>query len=215
MIASQRDGAEIDIPRSDLAGTLGLCAFLAARDQSLLGELEIPVVIGAGCSPMGTSMQEGLQGLIRHPANRPKHAAQLVDALRLQVPRFLSDFSMQSDRIKAARSRTRLDAVRKVGIARSYLHSVTDRAVSLDELSAAVGMSRFHLQRSFQQAVGQSPARYHRQLRLELALDEAKRRRLSLGAIADEFGFSGISGLSHAYRRSFGQSPVWTKERQT
>lgn len=208
MIARQREGAEIDIPLSGTAGTLGLCAFLAKGD---LGELDLPVVIGAGCSSVGRLMEHQLKALVRS-TDRARDAIFLVDSLRFETPPLITELAAQSDRLSAVRSRTRLDAIRKISMARTYLHSITDRAVGLDELAVATGMSRFHLQRSFQQAIGQSPAAYHRRLRLDLALGEAKRRRLSLDTISTDFGFAGASSLSHAYKRSYGRSPIWSKE---
>jgi AraC-like DNA-binding protein len=212
MIAPQCQGAEIEIRRSDPAGTLGLCAYLGNGKGSFLGELDAPIVIAADCTSVGGLMERNLKAMMKPSSNRLKHAVQLVEALRLEVPRLIDDLAMQSDGIKAARASTKLRAVRKVSMARSYLHSITDRAVGLDELAVAVGVSSFHLQRSFQQALKQSPAGYHRRLRLELALVEAKRRHVSLDAISSEYGFAGASGLSHAYRRTFGKSPVWSKD---
>jgi AraC-like DNA-binding protein len=212
MIAPQGQGAEIDIRRSDPAGTLGLCAFLADDEASSLGDLDAPIVIAADCTRVGGLMHDQLKAMLRPSSDRFKHASQLVHALRMEVPHLFDEFAIQSERIQAARPATRLRAVRKVSIARSYLHSITDRAVALDELASAVGMSRFHLQRSFQQALGQSPAAYHRRLRLGLAHDEAKRRGVSLNTISDEFGFAGASSFSHAYRRAFGKAPIWSKD---
>ena len=82
---------------------------------------------------------------------------------------------------------------------------------TLGELAAAVGASPFRLLTAFQKCFGDTPASYHRKLRLTLALDEAKRRGQPISTIADEFGFAGASSFSHAYRRSFGHSPLWRK----
>jgi AraC family transcriptional regulator, regulatory protein of adaptative response / methylated-DNA-[protein]-cysteine methyltransferase len=49
---------------------------------------------------------------------------------------------------------------RAVARARSYLEAHADRRVSLSELARAVGMSPFHLQRTFKQLVGVSPRVY-------------------------------------------------------
>jgi AraC family transcriptional regulator len=101
--------------------------------------------------------------------------------------------------------------VRRAHLAQAYLHSVIERAVDLAEVAAAVGYSQFQLLRAFQHCFGERPASYHRKLRLNLALDEARRRRVPLGSVCDEFGFAGASSFSHAYRRAFGHAPVWSR----
>src|SRR5262245_20338433 len=50
--------------------------------------------------------------------------------------------------------------------ARAYLDAHTERSVSLEELSTAVGLSASHLQRSFKRAVGVSPKEYQSEGRM-------------------------------------------------
>jgi AraC-like DNA-binding protein len=215
MIAPQSRGAEIDIRASGVAGTLGLCAFLSDGPDQSLAELDAPIILSADVSPAGHLMQGHLRAMTRPTSSRRDQATHLVRALRREVPKLIDDFVIQADRIEAARAETKFEAVRKVHIARSYLHAVTDRVVGLAELASATGMSRFHLQRSFQQALGQSPAAYHRRLRMELALGEVARRGVNLEVVSYEFGFAGASSLSHTYKRIFGRSPVWSKADRT
>lgn len=211
MIASQQDGAEIDIANRDRAGTLGLCAFIAANDERFLGELPGPIVIGGSCSPVGDLMKEKLKALDFPAGSKPDHAASLIGDLTAHLPGLLKEIADHAANIQASKPSTRYDAFRKVSLARAYLHSTTDRVVDLNELARVAGMSRFHFLRAFQQCLGQSPARYHRSLRLTLAIADAKRRDLSLDAVADKYGFAGASSLSHVHRRTFGRSPVWSR----
>jgi AraC-like DNA-binding protein len=211
MICHQQDGAEVDIRKGVLRGTLGLCIFLSANDDRELGELASPIVLSASCSPVGELMKRSLGDLLVPTPARSARAARVIHGLVGQVPGLLAELAAQSDLIEATKPATRVDALQKVNRARAYLHSVTNRAVSLDELAEVAGVSKFHLLRVFQQCIGQSPASYHRRLRLTLALEEAKRRPVSLGTIASDFGFAGASSFSHTYRRAFGRPPLWSK----
>lgn len=211
MIARQEPGADIEIRKSGPSGTLGLCTFLASNDTRDLGELEEPVIIGGSCSPVGDLMKGRLKSLLAPAPAKSTQANSLIRDLELHLPVLMNEIADQADAIGASKRATRYHAVRKVNEARSYLHAVMDRPVGLDELATVVGMSRFHLQRTFKQAVGETPALYHRRLRLGLAVTEAERRGIALNSIADEFGFAGVSSLSHAYRRAFGHPPRWSK----
>ena len=117
----------------------------------------------------------------------------------------------QASAMEAAKPATRYELVRRASLAQSDLHSVYDRAVSLEELSAAVGASQFQLLRAFQRCFGDSPSSYHRQLRLKLVIEEARRKNISLSVAAERFGFADGSSFSHCYSRTFGHPPVWSK----
>ena len=211
MLARQEDGAHVHIRSTDPRGTLGLCVFLATDNEREFGELPGPIVIGDRCSSVGEVMKSKLKGLVGSASPRPPQATELVRSLAGHLPALLSDLASEAESIQAVKPSTRLDAIRKVEAGRAYLHSVTQRSVGLDELAAAVGSSRFHFLRMFQQCLGETPAQYHRRLRLTLAIQEARQRELPLDLVADKFGFASASSLSHAHRRTFGRSPFWSK----
>jgi AraC-like DNA-binding protein len=80
------------------------------------------------------------------------------------------------------------------------------RAVSLAELSALAGLSRFHFLRSFRTATGLAPHAFQVQARLHLA------RRLilagqPLAAVAVDAGFADQSHLTRLFARSYGTTP--------
>ncbi|WP_027368696.1 AraC family transcriptional regulator [Desulfocurvibacter africanus] len=95
------------------------------------------------------------------------------------------------------------EAVRRV---KEHLHEHLDAKVSLEELAAETGLSRYHLLRVFKAATGMSPYAYHLQLRVEHA------RRLLLKGLpfvqaASEAGFSDQSHFSNTFRHFFGMTP--------
>ncbi len=90
--------------------------------------------------------------------------------------------------------------------ARDLLHASPGRAVSLDELAAAAGLSKFHLLRAFAKHFGVPPHTYHTQLRIATA-----RTLLADGVpisrVALETGFADQSHLTRHFAREVGVTP--------
>ncbi|MGL4281853.1 MAG: helix-turn-helix domain-containing protein, partial [Albidovulum sp.] len=91
--------------------------------------------------------------------------------------------------------------------ARDYLHDRRDGSVTLAELSAASGLSPFHLNRAFRAAFGIPPHAYLLQLRV------ARARALiasgaPLSAAAAEAGFADQSHMTRIFTRQFGYPPA-------
>lgn len=95
------------------------------------------------------------------------------------------------------------EVVRRV---KDYLRTRLDAKVSLGDLAAETGLSRYHLLRVFKAATGLSPYAYHLQLRAE----RARRLLLSGMPIAQagmEAGFADQSHFTHTFRQLFGMTP--------
>lgn len=90
--------------------------------------------------------------------------------------------------------------------AADYLHSHYAQPVTLDQLSAAAGMSAFHLVRCFKKQLGLPPHAYLTQLRLQAA-----RRLLATGhglaEAAAAVGFYDQSALSRHFKKIYGVTP--------
>lgn len=210
MIAPQDDGAECEVRKVERTGTLGLCTLIYGATQDLDWSFG-PLILGGRCSSVGPLLDRTARKLWSGSSPKQHVARQLVGGLRLQLPTVADTVVRQAAAVDGAKPATRFEIARKANLAQAYLHSTTQRAIELDELSAAVGVSPFRLLKGFQQCFGTTPAAYHRRLRLTLALEEARRRDLPISAIADDYGFAGASAFSHAYRRAFGHAPVWRK----
>jgi AraC-like DNA-binding protein len=210
MIAPHEQGAECEVRQIERTGTLGLCTLIYGATEELQWAYG-PIVLGRDCTSIGQMLHTSAASLSLGAHRKSDVARQLVAGLRSQLPTVAASVASQAAAIESARPATRLEMLRRANLAQSYLHSTTDRPIDLDELSAAVGASPFRLLAAFQQCFGETPASYHRKLRLNLVLDEARRREVSISAVADEFGFAGASSFSHAYRRAFGHAPVWQK----
>ena len=79
--------------------------------------------------------------------------------------------------------------------------------ISLDELAAAAGVSRFHFSRLFRKQVGMSPAAYIEHSRLERAKVMIRLGRLTLADIAYVLGFADQSHFARRFRRHEGCTP--------
>lgn len=206
MIAPQKLGAEIEIKKADRAGTLGLCLFFPEVGDGSDMLVDSPVVLPASCD-LGLGLKSSLERL-RSPRRPGGEPDRIAGNARLRVRDTILALDRQIESVAGLKRRTRFEAVRKMNLARAYLHQVTDRAVALDELAREAAMSPFQLLRCFRDCFGDTPAAYHRRLRLTLARKAAEDRDLPYALIADRFGFAGGASFSHAYRRAFGKPPV-------
>lgn len=85
-----------------------------------------------------------------------------------------------------------------IGKACAYLDERRGERVTLEELSRAVGISPFHLQRSFKRAIGISPTDYQREQRLE----ETKRLLASGSGVTDAVFGGGYGSVSRFYEKA-------------
>src|SRR5260221_3390999 len=85
-----------------------------------------------------------------------------------------------------------------VGKACAYLDERRGERVTVDELSRAVGLSPFHLQRLFKRAIGISPTDYQRELRLE----DAKRLLANGSGVTDAVFGAGYGSVSRFYEKA-------------
>lgn len=209
MITPHDGGAECEVRNVDRAGTLGLCTLIRGVPEDF-GWAFGPMVM-SGHGSLGMLMRDSVRALSTAPRGKPALASRLIAGLRSGLPNVSEAILAQAGAVYAAKPATRVEMVRRANLAQAYLHAVVDRAVDLRELAAAVCVSPFRLLTAFQQCFGETPASYHRKLRLTLALQEAQSRHAPISVVSDQFGFAGASSFSHAYRRAFGRAPVWSK----
>ncbi|HET6931034.1 MAG TPA: helix-turn-helix domain-containing protein [Candidatus Acidoferrum sp.] len=88
-----------------------------------------------------------------------------------------------------------------------FIESHISEKISLDSLSAMVGLSPHHFARAFQQSLGTPPHRYLLRRRLEYVEQMLRDTQLPLSHIALAAGFSDQSHLNRHFRRLTGMSP--------
>ena len=205
-------GGEVEIGRSDGGATLGLCAALPTA-STMVADLDEPMLFPAECSPLGRVLAAAHRQLRLSPGNRTAIAEKLLGQLVPCTETLFVETLETLDGFDMARPATRYEMLRRLNIARAYLHATKDRPVALSELAAVAGASKFHLLRNFRACFGQAPAAYHRSLRLAVAREAIDREELSCGSAAHRFGFADASSFSHAFRREFGRAPFRTRRR--
>jgi AraC-like DNA-binding protein len=84
-----------------------------------------------------------------------------------------------------------------------YINDNAIENLSLDDIAAVAGLSRFHFLRVFKKSTGMSPYAYLLHRRLQLA-KEGIRRRKSLADAAIDAGFSDQSHLSRRFKAAYG-----------
>jgi AraC-like DNA-binding protein len=89
---------------------------------------------------------------------------------------------------------------------KTYLQDRYNHSVGLDELAAVAGLSRFHLLRSFQRAVGVPPHAYQLQLRVEHAC-KLLQTGVRPSLVASAVGFADQSHLTRHFRRAMFITP--------
>ena len=98
-------------------------------------------------------------------------------------------------------------AARRVREARAYLDHHLDETVTLVRLGRAVGMSPYHLQRTFKQLTGMTPREYASGRRVERMKTQLKRGE-SVSRATYEAGFSSPSRAYDHTRRRLGMTPA-------
>ena len=91
------------------------------------------------------------------------------------------------------------------------METAIDERMSIPEIAESASTSVRQLERLFSDRFGISPARYYRRLRLKRAKKLVLSTRLDIIDIALACGFSSASGLSSAYRKEFGNTPLQTR----
>jgi len=91
--------------------------------------------------------------------------------------------------------------------AREFLLEHYASGVSLEQLSEAAGLSRFHLLRAFKQELGLPPHAFQLQLRIARAR-ELLNKKMEIAHVAQEVGFYDQSHLSHYFKMAWGISPA-------
>jgi AraC-like DNA-binding protein len=91
--------------------------------------------------------------------------------------------------------------------ARALMREALAEPLTLDDLAAEAGMSRFHFVRSFRRAAGRTPMQELRMLRLEAAKSLVLTTSLPLKAVAARTGLGSEQHLSRLFRRHFGHPP--------
>lgn len=151
---------------------------------------------------------EHIGAIFRAELNRAPHPAQdlLIESLAIALSAHLLRSYTNAVGIEE-RSTASVD-VAAVRRAMAYIDDHPDRAISLQELAGAAGLSRFHFSRVFKQHLGLSPAKYVERARIEQAKILIVGAGMSLAHIAQAVGFADQSHFSRRFRFHEGRTPA-------
>lgn len=96
-------------------------------------------------------------------------------------------------------------------------HDLVDRRfaepLDLDALAAEAGVSKYHFDRSFAAAYGETPMRYLTRRRIERAQDLLRAANLTVTEVCMLVGFSSLGSFSSRFRDLVGESPRQYRDR--
>jgi AraC family transcriptional regulator len=136
-----------------------------------------------------------LQTLVRAPEVDDLHAESVCLLASLEIFGVLADPQGQlSDR--------------QVSRVADYVEAHLHESISLADLAALAGLSRFHFSRAFKATTGENPHAYVQARRIRRATEMLRTGDLSVEAIALAVGFKGAPQFRRVFREMVGTSPL-------
>ncbi|HBV38394.1 MAG TPA: DNA-binding transcriptional regulator SoxS [Erwinia sp.] len=89
-----------------------------------------------------------------------------------------------------------------------WIDSNLDKTLSIDDVAARSGYSKWHLQRMFRAVTKQTLGNYIRERRLTLAAKELCQTQRPVFDIAMQYGYDSQQTFSRVFRRQFDQTPT-------
>lgn len=83
-----------------------------------------------------------------------------------------------------------------------------DKTLSVEEVAARSGYSKWHLQRMFRTVTRQTLGNYIRERRLTLAAEALRQTQRPVFDIAMQYGYDSQQTFSRVFRRQFSQTPT-------
>ena len=96
----------------------------------------------------------------------------------------------------------------RIGRAVQMIEERYAEPLTLEEIAASVGMSRYHFSRCFLSAVGSSPYHFLLETRLKRAAELLRRGRRTVTEVALAVGFNDLGRFAQMFRRRFGCAPA-------
>lgn len=95
-----------------------------------------------------------------------------------------------------------------IGSLTCWIEQNLDKNLTIDDVAARSGYSKWHLQRMFRSVTRQTLGGYIRQRRLMLAAEALRQTQRPVFDIAMQYGFDSQQTFSRVFRREFCQTPT-------
>lgn len=138
--------------------------------------------------------KEYLYQIYAHSGNRISNSAAMVGYLYLFLSALMKENRLLSPAPAATQSSYVIDAIK-------YIQFNYSTDISVDDIAAAVGISRSHLYRVFISNLGQSPIDYLTEYRINEACNLIKNTNLSISQIAVSVGFFDQFYFSRVFKK--------------
>ena len=102
---------------------------------------------------------------------------------------------------------TRLELMRRVSIVVDFIHENASQPITLEHMSQACGLSKFHMLRVFKTIVHCTPQQYLAQIRLLKAKALLSQTSIQAAEIATLVGFSELPAFTRFFKKHTHQSP--------
>ena len=127
----------------------------------------------------------------------------LVSELAVHLFRRFTPSAIQLERYELEHSRARYQVRRAI----EHLGDNFSKPFNLDQLAAASGLSKYHLERVFKQATGLTPHNYALMLRVERAKGLLASTAEPIAEIAADLRFAHQSHFTNVFKRLTGMTP--------
>lgn len=154
-------------------------------------------------TPLQSTLRLLMGELSRHEVGSQAAIERLIEVLFVHVIR--SWLAASADSLRPSWLTGLRDEVVARGL--GLLHAQPERAWTVDELAAAVHVSRSTLVRRFNDLVGEPPATYLTRWRMELAARLLRESAQPVGRIAHHVGYTSEFAFSRAFARHRGEPP--------
>lgn len=138
-----------------------------------------------------------------HPVELQTRVKNLLTQRRRLRDRFSRELRLQPTNVVVSSAEEQF-LQRAIGVVEAHLG---DSAFDVEQLSAALSLSRMQLHRKLKALTNQSATEFVRQLRLQRAADLLRQRSATVSEVAFGVGFESLSYFTKAFRDQFGTVP--------
>lgn len=118
----------------------------------------------------------------------------------------------RADKLSFAKSKTRIEVLKRLSIAKDYIISNYNRTFSLEDVASAACLSVNHLLRTFKEAYGDSPHQYLTNIRLSRAKYLMRTSNFHINEIVSLVGFECPSSFIRLFKSKFKITPIRYKK---